>query len=223
MYRSNHFEAPNEGHGFAGEQSSPGQPNKQTPFTSSVQALGANGHLGANGQQRQVQSSRPLPPEISQTNKFGSTPDSVPVSARSHTPYKSQGDFSGAIQSEVIQTEVGAQKHYQPHQQVKRSPSLSTQIDQQITAQRSNSLHTASQHMNSHPLNANEMPANDVPDLDRRSQTPSYVAHQVSHQELAKDLDQPGIDLQIKALFTAMGRASQMSRAQLAATYCYRP
>lgn len=158
MYRSNHFESQNLGHGFAGEKSSAQKPNQQTPFTSSVQAVG-----------------------------------SVDVQSSLHQPQKMPVDA--------------------PHPyHTQRTSSLAQQLEEPVAPQRSIPLSTPQNGTPTNTLKANERLAS-----EQQPQPPVFVEAPISHKELSKDLEQPGVDLQIKALFTAMGRASQMSRSQLAA------
>jgi len=164
VYRSNHFESQNLGHGLADEKSSAQNLNQQTPFTSSVQALGSVDVQTSFPQSQQLSGDVPHAPHTQRTSSLAS-----------HT-------------------------------------SLATQLEQPVAPQRSIPLSPPQNGTLTGALRANERLAN-----EQQAQPPAFVEAPVSHKELSKDLEQPGVDLQIKALFTAMGRASQMSRSQLAA------
>lgn len=161
--RSNHFGSPNLGHGLAGEKSPAQNINQQTPFTTSVQAVGSV----------DVQSSRHKSAHMS-----------------SDTPYA-----------------------YHAH----RPSSVAPKAEPPVTPQRSIGLSQPKSGTLAHALQANETKASERLTSEQPPQPPAFVETPVSQKELTDDLEQPGVDLQIKALFTAMGRASQMSRSQLAA------
>jgi hypothetical protein len=145
VYRSNHFESQNVGQGLsggqglAGDQSSAQRPNKQMPFTSSVQAIDTNGH----NQLSQVLHSQHLA-----------------------TPNLQRPDLAAHQNQNFAHDDAG-------HHSAPRS--LAARMEQGQLAQRE-------------------------------------AVTQDEHLQ-----NKPDIDPQISALFSAMGKASQLSHSQLAA------
>lgn|GEM_PF-5208157 len=203
MYRSNHFESQNVGQGpsvgldLSDDKSSVRRPNQQMPFTSSVKAVG-------------VQADSIQAGSVQATDKNGHA-------LRSHSPH-SEVHYSQAQQP-------------QPFSQLPPSAELQAP---DLTGQQSFFKNDAARHTNLNQTHLNSQEQTYTPRQDPQTAldqaAPLSLASRMEQRQPAQQgqlaqtaaqtvavQNQSGIDPQISALFSAMGRASQLSHSQLAA------
>lgn len=222
MYRSSHFESQNVGQGFADGKSSNQKPNQRMPFTSNIQSVSSSanstdfnssGHSsGHSSGRREVPSRYDHIPTTSEHQSNGHQGNQVASKAHASSqrplPHL-QNQNTAYNQNPVhIQNHSQVQSHTQAFTQQNvqtESQSLTARVEQQMN----NTGHIASQAAHN-PAQFQQAPA-------PLSALPVATDEPLSKEQLTQEFDQSGIDLQISALFTAMGRASQLSRSQLAA------